>query len=82
MMLLGQPDQALSTLKAAFESGHDIRHWWYVLERDPVWISMHDDPRFREILEFCRNAAVAQRTKLDALRNTGKVPKRARALQG
>jgi len=76
MMLLGQHDQALSDLKASIETGHDLRHWWYVIGRDPVWASVRDDPRFKEIAEFCRRAASTQRAKLDAFRRAGKVPAR------
>ncbi|QGN55712.1 tetratricopeptide repeat protein [Novosphingobium sp. Gsoil 351] len=76
LMLLGERDQALSNLKAAIETGHDIRHWWYLIEHEPIWVPVHDDPRFKEISEYCRHAARLQRDKLDALRRAGRVPVR------
>ncbi|MEO7246868.1 MAG: hypothetical protein ABIW31_00300, partial [Novosphingobium sp.] len=76
MMLLGERDQALSDLRASIETGHDIRHWWYIIDRDPVWVPVHGDPRFKAIAEICRNAARVQRARLDALRRAGKVPAR------
>jgi hypothetical protein len=77
LMLLGERDQALSDLKASIETGHDIRHWWYLIDRDPVWAPVHDDPRFKAIAGYCRKAASTQRAKLDALRRSGKVPARS-----
>jgi TolB-like protein len=76
MMLLGERDQALSDLKASIENGHDIRHWWYLIDRDPVWMPVHGDQRFKAIADYCRQAARVQRAKLDALRRAGKVPVR------
>jgi TolB-like protein/DNA-binding winged helix-turn-helix (wHTH) protein len=80
LMLLGQRDPALSSLKASVETGHDIRHWWYLVEHDPIWEPVHGDPRFQAIAEYCRQAARVQRAKLDAMRRSGKVP--ARPLSG
>jgi hypothetical protein len=76
MMLLGDRAQALSNLRASIETGQDIRHWWYVINRDPAWLPARGDPRFEAIAEICRRAARIQREKLDALRRAGKVPKR------
>ncbi len=76
MMLLGDTGQALSNLRASVETGHDIRHWWYVIDRDPVWAPVRGDPRFKAIAELCRQAARVQRAKLDGLRRAGKVPMR------
>ena len=76
MMLLGIRGQALSDLRASIETGHDIRHWWYIIDRDPVWAPVRGDPRFKAIAEFCRQAARVQREKLDALRRAGRVPDR------
>jgi TolB-like protein/DNA-binding winged helix-turn-helix (wHTH) protein/tetratricopeptide (TPR) repeat protein len=79
MMLLGERDEALSNLRAAFETGHDVRSWWYVVDRDPVWAPVRSDPRFRAIARLCREAAHTQREKLDALRLSGGVPLRPHA---
>jgi TolB-like protein/DNA-binding winged helix-turn-helix (wHTH) protein len=76
LMLLGERDLALSILKASIETGHDIRHWWYLVERDLVWVPVHGDPRFKAIAEYCRQAAHIQRAKLDSMRRAGKIPAR------
>ncbi len=75
MMLLGQRNEALSELRASFDS-HDIRHWWYVVDHDPVWAPVRNDPRFQAIAKLCHAAAAEQHTKLDTLRKAGKVPVR------
>ena len=54
LMLLGEPDRALAELAAAFERDRDYRQWWYVLERDPIWTSLHADPRFKAIGDTVR----------------------------
>jgi TolB-like protein/DNA-binding winged helix-turn-helix (wHTH) protein len=77
MMLLGDRAQALSNLRASIETGHDIRHWWYLIDRDPIWAPIHGDPRFTAIADMCRQAARAQRAKLDDLRRAGTVPVRS-----
>ena len=70
MMLLGNRDEALSNLRASVEAGHDIRHWWYVIEHDPVWEPVHGDPRFLAIAAYYRKAAAesegASSTRCDA----------------
>jgi hypothetical protein len=76
-MLLGDRAQALSNLRASIETGHDIRHWWYLIDRDPIWAPIHGDPRFTAIADMCRQAARAQRAKLDDLRRAGTVPVRS-----
>jgi len=78
MMLLGNRTEALSNLRASVEAGHDIRHWWYVVEHDPTWEPVRNDPRFAQIAAYCRKAAAQQRAKLDMLRRQGKVPVRTR----
>jgi TolB-like protein/DNA-binding winged helix-turn-helix (wHTH) protein/tetratricopeptide (TPR) repeat protein len=79
MMLLGDEDQALSDLWTSVTTGHDIRQWWYLIDRDPVWAPVRADRRFQRIAAICKQAAAAQRAKLDALRGAGKVPIRATA---
>jgi TolB-like protein/DNA-binding winged helix-turn-helix (wHTH) protein len=79
MMLLGDEDEALSNLQAAFVTGHDVRHWWYVVDRDPVWTPVRSDPRFRAIAGICREAARLQHGRLEALRREGRAPARPHA---
>jgi TolB-like protein/DNA-binding winged helix-turn-helix (wHTH) protein len=80
MMLLGERTEALSNLQAAFETGHDVRHWWYVVDREPIWAPVRADPRFRAIAEMCRAAAREQRERLELLRRTGKAPIRPKSV--
>jgi TolB-like protein/DNA-binding winged helix-turn-helix (wHTH) protein len=77
LMLLGQRNEALSLLTATVQSGHDMRFWWYVADRDPVWAPVRSDPRFRAIVAMCRKASAQQRAKLEALRKAGKVLRRS-----
>ena len=76
MLLLGERNEALGNLRASVETGHDIHHWWYVIDRDPVWAPVRTDPRFKAIAEMYRQAARVQHAKLDRLRSEGKVPSR------
>ncbi|HKX77268.1 MAG TPA: winged helix-turn-helix domain-containing protein [Novosphingobium sp.] len=79
MMLLGERNEALSNLRASVEAGHDIHHWWYVVDRDPVWTPVRSETRFKAIAEIYRQAAGIQRAKLDRLRSEGKIPIRRTA---
>lgn len=49
-------------------SSRDVRHWWHVVDRDPIWAPVRSDPRFKAIAEQLRQAARVQREKLDVLR--------------
>ena len=74
-LLDGQPDAALAELAESFRSG-EYMQWWYVLERDPTWVPMRADPRFKAILAQVHRYIDAQRHDLDVLRERGLVPRR------
>lgn len=75
-MLNGRQDEALSELADSFKSG-DYENWWYTLSLDPLWLPLHDDPRFRTIAADVRSYINAQHAQLEALRQRGEVPRRA-----
>ncbi len=75
-LLNGRQDTALSELADSFKSG-DYENWWYTLSFDPLWLPLHDDPRFRAITADVRSYIGAQHAQLDALRQRGEVPRRA-----
>lgn len=78
MMLLGNRERALADFRASIMSAHDIRHWWYEIDQDPVWEPVRKRREFQEIAQYCRRAAAAERTRLGTLQRAGIVPNRAR----
>jgi len=76
LLLLGDTDRALEELAASFEKDHDYRQWWYVLDRDPTWTAVRNDPRFRAIADRVREHVRQQRAALEVLRGAGRVPLR------
>jgi hypothetical protein len=71
----GQRDAALQELAASFRAG-DYVQWWYTLERDPAWVPLHDDPRFRAIDAQVRGYVAKERAAVDGLRRRGEIPRR------
>jgi hypothetical protein len=49
----------------------------WILERDPIWGAVRNDPRFREILTTEHEKIEGQREKLEQMRQRGEVPRRA-----
>jgi TolB-like protein/DNA-binding winged helix-turn-helix (wHTH) protein len=74
-LLDGQPDAALQELSASFRAG-DYVQWWYTLEHDPAWLSVHDDPRFRAIDAQVREYVRKQSAEVEELRRRGEIPRR------
>ncbi len=71
----GPRDAALQELAASFRAG-DYVQWWYTLERDPAWVPLHDDPRFRAIDAQVRGYVAKERAAVDDLRRRGEIPRR------
>ena len=74
-LLDGKPDAALVELADSFKT-RDYETWWYTLYRDPLWVPLHEDPRFRAIAADVTRYVAAQRQQLDTLRQRGEVPRR------
>lgn len=71
LMLLGQRDEALSTLAATVESAMDCRHWWYFARMEPVWAPVRADPRFVATMETCRRRMASERDQIRRMREQG-----------
>jgi TolB-like protein/DNA-binding winged helix-turn-helix (wHTH) protein len=74
-LLENRREEALVELAGAFQS-LDYPHWWYTLERDPVWLPLHDNARFRAIVAEVHRHIDAERTLLERFRREGSVPRR------
>jgi TolB-like protein/DNA-binding winged helix-turn-helix (wHTH) protein len=73
LMLDGKQDAALIELADSFKKA-DYENWWYTLTWDPLWVPLHEDPRFRVISTDVQRYIAAQREQLEALRRDGQVP--------
>ena len=78
LLLDGKRDAALAELAESFRSGLHVT-WWYTLERDPLWLPFHGDPRFQAIVADARRYVDGQRSELEARRQHGDVPRRGAA---
>jgi hypothetical protein len=79
LLLDGKPDAALAELARAFRSG-EYAAWWYTVEKDPLWVPLHNDSRFKATEVDVRRYIDAQRGELAALRQNGLVPRRGVAV--
>jgi len=75
LLLLGETDLALETLRESFDA-NDYLQWWYTLEQDPLWAPLHADPRFQTISSEVRQYVERQAALLETLRQQGLVPRR------
>jgi len=75
LLLDGKQDEALAELAKSFQSGFYV-NWWYAIYYDPLWLPLHGDARFRAIAADVRRYVDAQRSRLEALRRQGVVPRR------
>jgi TolB-like protein/DNA-binding winged helix-turn-helix (wHTH) protein len=75
LLVDGDRAAALAELAASFRSG-DYETWWYTLRYDPVWVPLHDDPRFKAIAADVHHYVEVQRMELESLRSKGLVPLR------
>jgi TolB-like protein/DNA-binding winged helix-turn-helix (wHTH) protein len=75
LLLLGETDHALETLRESFEAD-DYLQWWYTLDQDPLWASLQADPRFQAIRSDVRQHIERQAALLEGLRQQNIVPRR------
>jgi hypothetical protein len=73
LMLDGKRDAAVIELADSFKKA-DYENWWYALKLDPLWMPLHEDPRFRIISAHVQRYIAVQREQLEALRRAGQVP--------
>jgi transcriptional activator of cad operon len=73
-LLSGDKDGALALLKIDLRRQHSAA--WWILERDPLWADLKNDPRFQEIVQYSRDQAARQREILEIMRQRGEVPRR------
>lgn len=79
LMLLGRRDEALRELAASFQVDRDHTEWWYTLERNPVWVPVHDEPVFRTLHADVRAFVARERAAVEQLRARGEIPRRPAA---
>ena len=75
LLLDDKRDAALAELAKSFRLGY-YAHWWYTINHDPLWLPLHGDARFQAIAADVRRYVDAQRSRLEALRRQGVVPRR------
>ena len=73
--LLGDDERAIAELTASVQH-HDLTHWWYTAELDPLFAHLRKDPRFQALAQTARQHRANQRALLDEMRRKGKVPQR------
>jgi TolB-like protein/DNA-binding winged helix-turn-helix (wHTH) protein/Tfp pilus assembly protein PilF len=79
LMLLGDTDLALQTLQSSFDS-LDYLQWWYTIQRDPIWVTLHGTPAFDAIERTVNQYIERQAALLENLRANGMVPRHATAM--
>ncbi|MFL6550177.1 MAG: TPR end-of-group domain-containing protein, partial [Povalibacter sp.] len=79
LALLGENDRALEEL-AASQALNQWTHWWYTAQMDPIFEPLHDDPRFKKLVDAASRHRAEQRALLDDMRRRGEVPVRVSAL--
>lgn len=75
LLMLGDTRSALDALEASF-AALDYVQWWYTIDHDPLWLPLHDDPRFAAIAARARQHVHEQQQVLETLRAQGSVPRR------
>ena len=63
-----QPDEAIQTLQQAYDRGFRAHPYLVYM---PVYDSIRDDPRFKEIIRKMRADTAKMRERVDAARKTG-----------
>ncbi len=75
LLLDGKPDAALTELAESFRSRfYGCRV--HTVNYDPLWLPLHNDPRFQAIKADVRKYIDEQRSELETLRRNGLVPRR------
>jgi hypothetical protein len=67
LAISGRPEEAVSRLREAFESGFR-QHWWWQARRNPNLESLEDRGDYRELVGRFADRAAAERLLLPELR--------------
>jgi TolB-like protein/Tfp pilus assembly protein PilF len=78
LALLGDREGALTTLRN-LSGGIGEGAWWYILDLEPAFDGLRDDPRFRSLRAQLNERAIQQRRRLDRMREDGSVRSRGKA---
>lgn len=73
--MLGDDKRAVAEL-ATSQRLNDWSQWWYTGTHDASFAHLHDDPKFRVLVEAARRQRDHQRALLEEMRRRGMVPRR------
>jgi tetratricopeptide (TPR) repeat protein len=77
LALGGDRDAAIAMLQRSAASKYAFSDGWYLLEVEPAYDGLRQDPRFQAILRDARTHRAEQRQELERRRAAGRVPDRS-----